>query len=185
MADTVAIVVVLLIIGAVVGFFIGKRMEDQKKLDEKYRAAANKQREQLREPEPNSYRVFLEPIFGEKPEKDSHEIITKVVGVTFDNIDGSSRQQAIKRLKVGDRVQLVMNPNDPYDKNAIMVFGKGSIEHVEIPDCIGHLKADLAADVHDWAKDDSLEGIYAEVHRLTGGTRDKPTRGCVIKMMIY
>lgn len=133
-------------------------------------------------------RIELRPIYGEKQKTYKRKIKTKVVGVTFDNIDGSSRQNAIGNLEIGQKVHLVWNPNDPYDSNAIMVCGDASMSHVEISSCIGHLKADLAADlVEEHAKNENSQykGIYAEVLDVLGGTRDKPTRGCLIEIGFY
>lgn len=65
----------------------------------------------------------LKTIPGEKPTgKYNRKFKTKVVGVTFNNLDGSSCQAAISRLKQEDRLQLAWNPSDPYDSNAILVF---------------------------------------------------------------
>jgi hypothetical protein len=48
----------------------------------------------------------------------------KVVGVTKKNDDGSSRQKIIRKMKEGDPVMLVRDPDNPYDSNAIEVWNK-------------------------------------------------------------
>ena len=133
----------------------------------------------------NETRIEIKPISGEKQKEYKRRFKTKVVGVTFDNLDGSSRQNAIGNLQLGQRLTLVWNPNDSYDSNAIMVCGEGSMSHVEISSCIGHLKADLAVDLVKHIHNKNSEGIYAEVSKFLGGTRDKPTLGCVIEIGLY
>jgi hypothetical protein len=56
---------------------------------------------------------------------------------------------------------------------------------VVMSSCIGHLKSGLGEDVLDWMNDDNYEGIYAEVEKILGGTRNLPTYGCLIKICIY
>lgn len=46
----------------------------------------------------------------------------KVVGVTFVNEDGTSRQDIIKELKNGNNVTLRREPTNRYDTNAVAVF---------------------------------------------------------------
>ena len=124
---------------------------------------------------PQTELAKFKTIPGEKPHgKIIRSFKTKVVGVTFDNLDGSSRQQAIRKLKPGDRLQLAWYPDSPHDPNAIMVFGKGSMSELDMSTCIGHIKADLAADMVEWFKDENIEGIYAVVDEIVGGTNDKP-----------
>lgn len=46
----------------------------------------------------------------------------KVVGVTFANEDGSSRQAIIKSMANNSPVRLKREPTNIYDKNAVAVF---------------------------------------------------------------
>ena len=46
----------------------------------------------------------------------------KVVGVTFTNKDGISRQSIIKELKENDKIFIRREPTNRYDTNAIMVL---------------------------------------------------------------
>ena len=46
----------------------------------------------------------------------------KVVGVTFTNEDGTSRQSIIKELKQSDTITLRREPTNKFDTNAIAVF---------------------------------------------------------------
>lgn len=56
------------------------------------------------------------------PKKPKH-FNTSVAGVSFENDNGSSRQRIIsKYCRVGDYVKLISEPDNKYDKNAIMVY---------------------------------------------------------------
>ena len=82
---------------------------------------------------------------------------TKVVGVTASNPDGSSRQDAIAKVNQFDFVDLVRNPHDPWDKNAVMVMAsimdppsrcagpnaQPTMSRVQL----GHLDAKLASEI--------------------------------------
>lgn len=46
---------------------------------------------------------------------------TKVTGVTFDNVDGTPRQSIIAKCVVGERVQLLREPDNPHDCQAVKV----------------------------------------------------------------
>lgn len=48
----------------------------------------------------------------------------KVVGVTFVNEDGTSRQDIIKELKSNDSIILRREPTNRYDTNAVAIFTK-------------------------------------------------------------
>ncbi len=138
-----------------------------------------------REPAPNYDDILdLKTLFGEKQKTYKRQFKTKIVGVTYDNIDGSSRQDAIRRARRGQRIQLAWNPADPYDANAGLVFCEGSMEYLEMDDCMGHIKADLAADIVEWVKTDKYKSIYAEVADVLGGSRKFPTLGCLIEITL-
>ena len=59
------------------------------------------------------------------------------------------------------------------------------MSELEEDTCIGHLKADLAADVVDWINSDDLNGIYAKASKIIGGTKGSPIYGCLIELTIY
>ncbi|MEM6814977.1 MAG: HIRAN domain-containing protein [Bacteroidota bacterium] len=66
---------------------------------------------------------------------------TKVVGVSKENEDGSSRQKFIRREVVeGDNLLLKPEENNPYDPNAVRVFSKFGHQ-------IGYLSRDMAEKV--------------------------------------
>jgi len=52
--------------------------------------------------------------------------IINVVGVTYSNNDGSSRQNYISKMKLNDNIIIEKEPDNPYDSNAIKVlYGDG------------------------------------------------------------
>jgi HIRAN domain len=69
------------------------------------------------------------------------ELRTKVVGVSYDNDDdSSSRQTIIATCRIGERVELIREPDIPYDGNAIKVCRANGEQ-------LGHLKRRLAAEI--------------------------------------
>ena len=66
---------------------------------------------------------------------------TKVVGVSKENADGSSRQDIIKvEVEEGDQLSLHAEPDNPYDPNAVQVLSKYGKQ-------IGYLKKEMAEKV--------------------------------------
>ena len=92
----------------------------------------------------------------------------KVAGVTFENEDGSSRQQFISRCRVGERVALTREIDNPYSEYATAVVRNNGQQ-------IGYVPEYLAAEVcHEIELGYRVCGL---IKNLTGGTADKPTRG--------
>ena len=100
----------------------------------------------------------------------------KVVGESFDNEDGTSRQKIIKRTNIGDPVSLIREPDNRYDKNAVgvHVIGKGQIGYVS------RENAEWIADVLDSGKDVSTKIKYI---RKTGRLFERKF-GVVVDMTI-
>jgi len=57
-----------------------------------------------------------EDVRGSSPEEQGKEVISKVVGVTFEG-----RQEVVARLHLGEHIQLRREPSNLYDPNAIRV----------------------------------------------------------------
>lgn len=92
----------------------------------------------------------------------------KVAGVTFPNDDGSERQAIIRRCKSGERLKLLHEPDNEYSEFAIQVVRENGEQ-------LGHAPEYLAEQICQ-----ELESGYQVVgvlKNVTGGTRDKPTRG--------
>lgn len=74
-------------------------------------------------------------LFGtfKRPPDDGKETscILSVVGESFENDDGTSRQEIIAQLDEGDPIELRPEPKNPYDPNAIAVFSRrGQIGYI-------------------------------------------------------
>lgn len=96
---------------------------------------------------------------------DSHKMIySKIVGVTF-----FERQTILKQLKSGDQLDIVREPKNEYDKNAIMVMTKSGLQ-------IGYIPAKTCINL---SKDmDSGSNFKVVIDQITG--TDKQTLGCNI-----
>jgi hypothetical protein len=81
--------------------------------------------------------------------------------------------QRLQRLSDHWSAQLVREPNNPYDRNAIAVHIQGEI--------VGHVAREQAADLAHvldaWAREGVVVGFAAT---LCGGTKDKPNIGVFI-----
>jgi hypothetical protein len=51
-----------------------------------------------------------------------------VVGIEFDNRDGSNRRFALALCEVGDAVELRLEPDNPADENAVAVYNAGGMQ---------------------------------------------------------
>ena len=90
---------------------------------------------------------------------------TKVVGVSHKNDDGTSRQKLIRRLKEGEQLDVLRDPDNKYDRNAIVVCAKFGI--LRRRKQLGFLSAELAEEYAPLL--DAGGRIDAEVSSVTGG----------------
>lgn len=107
---------------------------------------------------------------GRQGDRDVH---TKIAGVSFMNDDGTSRQAILKSLRPGEQLFLrhVPIPGHPEAMQVITYQGRQ----------VGHLSSEMAPKVLKWFKN---YAVYVYVTEITGGTRDKPTRGCNIVLQL-
>ena len=70
-------------------------------------------------------------------------MFTKVVGVTFDNEDGSSRRMIIESMSLNDKIVLERDPYNEYDSNAVKVCVVKGGRKMQI----GFLARNVAAEV--------------------------------------
>lgn len=97
------------------------------------------------------------------------KIKTKVVGVSFNNDDGSSRQVIISRhASEGGGLLLIPDPNNRYDPNAVGVWLDSPFKQ------IGHLSREIAEQLCEQAD------MKAEILQVTG--RDKGALGVNIEI---
>jgi len=83
------------------------------------------------------------------------EICAKIVGVTVEN-----RQSTVEKLKVGEIVVLIREPNNQYDKDAIAVYNESS-------EMLGYIPKDIESDLAK-AMDEGT-GYEASVRSKSGG----------------
>ena len=119
--------------------------------------------------------------------KKTRSFHTKVVGVTFQNNDGSDRQDIIRQFcDPGDGVLMAAEPNNPHADHAVAIYvlKRGWFGRVKRHQ-IGYLSdnSGAAQEVFDHAMGGG--DATAEISDVTGGTRDKPTLGVNIKFTLY
>ena len=105
------------------------------------------------------------------PNNSRTQIITRVVGVTFEN-----RQEVVAILEVGEQITLRREPTNPYDSNAIRVE-RLTCEQIGY---IDRYKAASLAPIFD-----ACGGIGAgTVIHLTGGNSNGMSLGVVIEFSV-
>ena len=100
--------------------------------------------------------------------------VTKVVGVTHNNSDGSCRQEIISRLSHLSHIRLVRDPGNAFDSNAIAV-------HADSVGQLGFLAKELAATLAPII--DAGNPIRASIVALTGGDNGY-SRGVTIEINV-
>jgi hypothetical protein len=110
------------------------------------------------------------------------KFFSKIAGVSKENDDGTSRQAAIKKFcKPGTTLQLIREPKNKYDKNAIGVWVHGKTflfgEHEYQT---GYISAEVAVELAPLI--DSGKVVTAQVGSVSGGTADHPTYGLNIEI---
>lgn len=101
-------------------------------------------------------------------------IHSKVVGVTRDNDDGTSRQEIINELSEYDFLVLERDPQNYYDTNAIKVLTDDNRQ-------IGYLGQRLAEELAPLM--DAGQEIECELKEVTG--LDQDTQGVNIEITVY
>ena len=94
-------------------------------------------------------------------------ISTRVVGVTFEG-----RQEVVACLRMGDRIWLEMEPDNPYDHNAIKVTRENGEQ-------FGYINRLLAADIVHYLRAYGYP-VKGKVSLLTGSRWDGYSLGVVI-----
>ena len=98
---------------------------------------------------------------------------TRVVGVTYDNDDGSSRQEILSHCLRGEPVGFYWHDFQGRPACAV-ISDRGQI---------GYLSADLAEDLHFDYQDDRYS-LVAHISDITGG-QDGYSYGCNLLLSIY
>jgi len=97
---------------------------------------------------------------GDSRGEEQKDFITKIVGVTFEN-----RQENIKKIRAGETILLIREPNNPYDENAIAVKTRSGLS-------LGHISRESAFELAPRLDrlGHSLEG---KVLAVTGGDKGR------------
>lgn len=103
------------------------------------------------------------------------KIKTKVVGVSFKNDNGTSRQKYISKSFVGEKIHIIHKPIKGHP-NALAVYNS---RHCQI----GHLSSELASEVVKDMNKDYI--VLGKITSITGGEKEKPTLGCNIELELY
>jgi hypothetical protein len=103
------------------------------------------------------------------PRNDSDPIDTTVVGVTFEG-----RQKVVRDLCLGEVLQLVPEPTNPHDPEAVKVIRKNGEQ-------VGHLDRDLAKQIA-WYFEASLFPQMATVLKIVGDIGKGQNLGVVIRI---
>ena len=109
---------------------------------------------------------------------------TSAVGCEYSNPDGSERQEALAKAKVGEKVRLLWDAGETGNKKTIYLVRGPGIQQLNIANCFGRLNDKVAGDVIRWLTQESI-ATTAKVAKIVGGTRKRPKLGCVIELTTY
>ena len=108
---------------------------------------------------------------------------TSAVGCEYTNPDGSDRQEAVLKLKAGQKIRLLWDAGENGQKKTIYLVGARG-KRFSMSDCFGRLNDKTAADVIRWLTREKIT-TAAKVAKIVGGTRKRPKMGCVIELSTY
>jgi hypothetical protein len=134
---------------------------------------------------PKKEQVNLKEIFCKR--RDDNYIKrfnTSVVGARYRNVDGSQRQDAIAKLKPGERLRLIWDAGPNGRKNKINLLRGGRSQQLNISHCVGRLSDKVSADVIRWLTQENIV-TTARVVKVSGGTRKRPKLTCVVELTTY
>lgn len=105
------------------------------------------------------------------------QFVCAVVGESFKNPDGTSRQAHIRKsVRSGMPASLVLEPDNPHDPTAVAVFVADRQ--------IGYLKRDVAQRLSDNLKYDEFSA-EAVVHGVHGGEGSKEHLGVTLELTVF
>jgi hypothetical protein len=129
--------------------------------------------------------VNLKEIVCKSKKKDFVQTFnTSAVGCEYSNPDGSERQEALAKAKVGEKVRLLWDAGEKGNKKMIYLVRGPSTQQLNISNCFGRLNDKVAGDVIRWLTQESI-ATTAKVAKIVGGTRKRPKLGCVIELSTY
>lgn len=112
----------------------------------------------------------------------STEIETTIAGVTFDDpLTGINRQKLIKAYaKPGLRLQAVLEPDNPVSADAVALHFSKRIVLKKDDIHIGYVPKKHSGYIASLLREGRAVDVV--VVKTIGGTKDKPTRGVIIKI---
>lgn len=128
--------------------------------------------------------VSLQEIICKPKEKNHIQTFnTAAVGCDYTNADGSNRQDALEKLKVGQKIRMLWDAGETGRKKTVYLT-RNKAQNVTMTDCFGRLNDKVAAQVIRWLTQDKIT-TNAKVAKIVGGTRKRPKLGCVIELSTY
>ncbi|MFO8085302.1 MAG: hypothetical protein R6U27_13400 [Desulfobacterales bacterium] len=130
-------------------------------------------------------RIDLKEILCKPRKKDFIEKFrTTAVGTEYGNPDGSRRQDALKKVKEGNKVRLVWSKGESGSRDIVYLVKGGIGRELDMSNCFGRLDDKTAADViHRLTKENIVTA--ARVIKITGGTQKHSKLGCVLELATY
>ena len=134
---------------------------------------------------PKSERIDLKEVVCKPKAKNLVQTFrTLAVGCEYSNKDGSERQLALEKIKVGERVRLLWDSGEDGNKKILYLVRGRHTQSLNISNCFGRLNDKVAADVIRWLTQEQI-ATTAHVAKIVGGTRKRPKLGCLIELSTY
>ena len=100
------------------------------------------------------------------------------------NLDGSDPQEAINKLKIGEKVRLIWDADSTEDTHVVYLLRSGEGDQLSMADCFGRLNVNVATQViRGVSGGDTM--TEARVNKIAGGTRKRPMLSCVLEITTY
>lgn len=134
---------------------------------------------------PKEIRVDLKEIVCKRKKKNLIETFrTTAVGAEYKNLDGSSRQDALQKVKEGDKVRMIWGEGESGEKDIVYLVKGGIGRELNMSNCFGRLDDKTAAEVIRKLTKENIT-TAARVVKITGGTSKRPKLGCVLELETY
>lgn len=129
--------------------------------------------------------VELKEIICKRKKKNFIEAFrTNAVGTEYSNPDGSRRQDAMQKIKEGDKVRLVWAEGRSGAKDIVYLVKGGIGRQLIMSNCFGRLDDRTASQVIQWLNKENIV-TAARVVKITGGTPKHPKLGCILELETY
>jgi hypothetical protein len=129
--------------------------------------------------------IELKEIICKRKKKDFIEKFrTTAVGTEYSNPDGSRRQDAMQKVKEGDKVRLVWAEGQSGSKDIVYLVKGGLGRELVMSNCFGRLDDKMAAQVIHWLNKENIV-TAARIVKITGGTSKHPKMGCILELETY